>query len=300
MKLFQNLLCGITTSLCLVLNSHAALPDNYQTLDSAQKQTLLWQNVEESHAKNPLPPQKKNSFWDAYSLLKGLFNLAPSFDYFYDETPEGRIKIIHANGSVGKISFAPASGHPFTGIYQSGAIGMARLSLATTPSDTSFIPGMAVKFLLPDNASLNLHVMEQLNGQDDNWNFFAKTFSNKIAHPTTWVLKAIEKLFAWTRSPANDLPVDHLSIWDNEGHISEKPVAPTRLYFKPSERIASVIDPASREDFRKSLGDITEGALYEVYGTLDDTEYHIGTLMLDSQLIASNYGDKTLFFQHRR
>ena len=49
-----------------------------------------------------------------------------------------------------------------------------------------------------------------------------------------------------------------------------------------------------------SLGNITEGALYEVYGILDDTEYHIGTLMLESTLLASNYGDKTLFFQHRR
>lgn len=300
MKLLRNLLWTVTTSIALASTTHAALPENYQSLASEQKQTLLWQNIEESHSVNPLPKLKENSYKDVFYMLKGLFNLAPSFDYFYDETPEGRIKIIHANGSVAKISFVPASGHPFTGIYQSGAIGIARLSLATTPSDASFIPGMAIKFLIPDNASLNLHVMEQLSGQGNNWNYFAKTFSNKIPHADSWVLTAIEKIFAWTRSPANDLPVDHLAIWDKDGNISESPIAPQRLFFKPSERVANAIDENSREDFRTSLGNITEGALYEVYGIVDDTEYHIGTLMLDSSLLASNYGDKTLFFQHRR
>jgi len=42
------------------------------------------------------------------------------------------------------------------------------------------------------------------------------------------------------------------------------------------------------------------GPIYEVYGEYQGTEYHIGTLMLESALLASNYGDKKLFFQHQR
>ncbi len=298
MKILRCMLLSIAASLSV--SAHAVLPDNYQALNSDQKQTILWTNIEVSHQLEPLPKLKESSYWDAYTVLSGLFNLKPSFDYFYDEVPEDRIKIIHANGSSAKISFVPASGHPFTGIYQSGGMGIARLSLATTPTDTSFIPGMAIKFLLPDNASLNLHVMNQLSGQGKDWNFFAKPFSNKIDHPSGWVLRAIEKIFSWTRSPANDLPVKHLAQWDNQGHIVDEPISPKQLHFKPSENVSNSIEATSRDDFRLALENIKEGGLYDVYGDLDGVEYHIGTLMLDSQLLASNYGDKDLFFQHRR
>ena len=171
---FRRILISLVASTCLCFNALANLPDNYLSLDSSQKQEILWENINKSHNEQPLPKLKENGFKDIYSILSGLFNLKPSFDFFSDEIPDGRKKIIHANGSTGKISFIPAAGHPFTGIYQTGTQGIARLSLATSPSDTSFTPGMAIKFLLPDNASLNLHVMNALNGQGSDWNFFAK------------------------------------------------------------------------------------------------------------------------------
>ena len=61
--------------------------------------------------------------------------------------------------------------------------------------------------------------------------FLLKTFSNKIDHPTSWTLLAIEKIFSWTFSPPNNLPVAHLSNWDNEGHIVNTPVAPLQTLF---------------------------------------------------------------------
>ncbi len=300
MKKLRIIFIVAITSLLFNNNAIAELPENYQQLGSEQKQVILWNNIDTSHKQSPLPELKQGGFWDALKKLKGLFSLAPSFDYINDEMPENRSKIIHANGSSGKISFIAAAGQPFTGIYQTGAIGLARLSLAATPSDTSYTPGMAIKFLLPQHQSLNLHVMNALEGQGEDWNFFAKEFSNKISHPTSWVLTAVEKIFAWTRSPANDLPVDHISAWNNQGQKIAKITAPESLYFKPSINVRNLIYSKSRKDFRISLLDIPVGPLYEVYGLLKGTEYHIGTLMLDSKLFASDYGDQELFFQHQR
>lgn len=282
------------------LNINAKLPEQYDTLPNEQKQDILWDQINKSHLENPLPELNQGGFWDVLDKLKGLFNLKPTFDHFSDEIPAGRVKIIHANGAVGKIFFKPASGHPFTGIYQSGGIGLVRLSVATAPSDTSFIPGMAIKMLISNHASINLHVMNALEGQAGNWNFFAKDFSNQIAHPQTWTLKAIEKIFEWTRSPANDLPLSHWAYWNDQGQAIMQPITPDRLFFRPAESVKNVIPTSSREDFRVSLSKIIVGPLYEVYGEYMGTEYDVGTLMLESSLIASEYGDKQLFFQHQR
>lgn len=291
---------GFSIFFGLSASVHAKLPDDYQSFSSEQKQTILWQNHYLSHLKTPLPKLVKNDFWHVLSLLKGLFSLAPSFDYVSDEMPKKRVKIIHANGSLGKIAFVAVGDHPYTGIYHTGGIGLIRLSVATTPSNDSFIPGMALKFLLPGQPSLNLHVMNALDGQGKNWNFFANEFSNHIAHPTSISLKTIEKIFEWTKKPANELNASHLAAWDNLGHKIDSPISPEKLIFKPAESVRNIIKPDSREDFRLSLMMIPYGAIYEVYGISDKVEYHIGTLYLESNLLASTYSDESLFFQHQR
>ncbi|WP_454782141.1 hypothetical protein [Legionella sp. WA2022007384] len=279
---------------------YAQLPMDYQELSAAEKQNLLWNEITLSNEEDQLPPLTGSSFNEVLEKLKGLFNLKPTFDYTSDELPEGRIKIIHANGSVGKITWIPAAGHPFTGIYKSGGVGVARLSLATPPADDSYIPGMAIKILISKHSSLNLHVMNLLEGQKENWNYFAKDFSNQIPHPTSWTLTAIEKIFEFTRDPANNLPLWHLAAWTSEGKYNGIPVFPERLYFRPTSLVNDLIPETSREDFRISFLQVPMGPIYDIYGEYQGTEYHIGTLVLESPLLASNYGDKKLFFQHQR
>ncbi|QMT61493.1 hypothetical protein [Legionella sp. PC997] len=286
--------------LFLSFGLYAQLPCDYQELSAAEKQNLLWNEIILSNAEDQLPPLTGSSFNEVLEKLKGLFNLKPTFDYASDELPEGRVKIIHANGSVGKIAWIPAEGHPFTGFYQSGGIGLVRLSLATPPADDTYIPGMAIKILISNHSSLNLHVMNLLEGQKENWNYFAKDFSNQIPHPTSWTLIAIEKIFEFTRDPANNLPLWHLAAWSSEGKYNGIPVFPERLYFRPTSSVKDLIPETSREDFRVSFLQVPMGPLYEVYGEYQGTEYHIGTLVLESPLLASNYGDKKLFFQHQR
>ena len=278
----------------------AELPADYQDLSAQQKRDLIWDEVSKSHQEDPLPPFSGSGFQDVLSKLKGLFNLSPTFDYSSDELPQGRVKIIHATGSVAKVSFIPAVNHPFTGIYQTGGIGLARLSLATPPADNTYIPGMAIKIFVSQHPSINLHVMNLLEGQQGNWNYFAKDFSNQIPHPTSWTLSAIEKIFAWTRDPANNLPLWHLAAWTSDGRFNNIPVYPERLYFRPTALVKELIPEQSREDFRLSFLQVPEGPMYEVYGEYQGIEYHVGTLILESTLLASNYGDKNLFFQHQR
>lgn len=285
-----------------IMNSgiYAQLPEHYQSLAPEEKRDLLWVEITKSHDEDPLPPLSGNSFKEVLKKLKGFFDLGPTFDYTSDELPEGRAKILHANGSVGKIAFVAAANHPFTGIYQTGGIGVARLSLGNPPSDDSYLPGMAIKFLISNHPSVNLHVINSLEGQNSNWNFFAKDFSNKIPHPTSWVLQAIEKIFEWTRDPANDLPLWHLAVWTSEGKFNGIPVFPERIYFRPASLVKDLISEDSREDFRTSLLKVPFGPIYEMYGEYRGSEYHVGTLLLESSLVASNYGDKNLFFQHQR
>ncbi|KTD37399.1 hypothetical protein Lmor_0591 [Legionella moravica] len=292
----------ISSLLYLSLSStlYAQLPSNYQSLPAGEKQELLWHEITLSNQLDPLPPLSGNSFSEILEKLNGLFNLKPTFDYTSDELPKGRVKIIHANGSVGKVAFIPAADHPFTGIYETGAIGIARLSLAAAPSDDSYVPGMAIKFMVSQNPSVNLQVMNLLEGQEGNWNYFAKEFSNQIPHPTSWTLKAIEKIFEWARDPANNLPLWHLAAWTGDGRYNGIPVYPERIFFKPASTVQNIIPETSREDFRLSLSKVPFGPLYEVYGDYQGKEYHIGTLMLESSLLASEYGDKKLFFQHQR
>lgn len=194
--------------------SFAQLPYNYQELSAEEKQDLLWSNVTKSHGVVPLPKLNENSFKQLLITIKGFFNLSPSFDHEGDELPEGRAKVLHSNGSVGKITFIPTNDHPFTGIYRTGAMGLARLSLAMPASNTTFVPGMAVKFLIDNHPSLNIHAINSLEGQGGNWNFFANNFSNKIEHPTGKILRAIELIFQWTHDPANELSLWRLAAWN--------------------------------------------------------------------------------------
>lgn len=298
MLYYRKLLLLVLFVGCCAVN--AKLPENYDTLPNEQKQDILWEKISQSHSKNPFPEMSQGGFLEVLAKLRGLFNLRPTFDHASDEIPDKRVKIIHANGSVGKIYFMPAAGHPFTGIYQSGGIGLARLSVATTPSDTSFVPGMAIKILVLHHPSVNLQVMNRLEGQDGDWNYFANDFSNQIPHAKNLVLKAIEKIFEWTRKPANELPLSHLAALNDQGEQVLRPIAPDRLFFRPSDLVRNSIPATSRDDFRLSLSGINVGPIYEVYGVLQDVEYHVGTLMLESTLLASEYGDKKLFFQHQR
>lgn len=273
----------------------------YQEQTAEQKQAELWQQIESSEWQTR--PAFNDDGWSSIlKNIKALMSLGKTFDHVSDEIPEGRPKFIHTYGSVAKVEFVPAPGHHYTGLYASGAIGLARLSLAAAPGKSNYTPGMAIKFLIDGLPSRNLVVMNSLEGQEDNWNYFEKDFSNQIDHPTSFVLKILEKVFEWTRNPANDLPLNHLAKIKRDGKEEPKDIFPPRIIFRPTDEVRHLIPKDSREDLRTSLeSKVRPGtAIYQVFGVEGQDEILIGTLYTASEFIASSYGDKKLFFQHQR
>ena len=280
--------------------SFATLPSDYESLTKEEKLGLLWNQIDGSQW-NELPALNNQGWSSLLKNIGALFSLNKSFDHTSDEIPEGRPKFIHTYGSVVQVSFVPTESTQFSGMYAKGAMGLARLSLAASPEAIPYTPGMAIKFLVDGKPSVNLHVMNSLNGQDDNWNFFEKTFSNKIDPAEGFVLKILEKVFERARKPANDLPVDHLARIYQDGSQVDSVVAPERLLFKPTANVRSMIDPSSRADFREHLNSIPAGTkLYGVYGVLRGKQTKIGHIVTESEMVSSQYADKTLFFQHKR
>ena len=274
-----------------------ALPPGYQSWTALQKQDYIWQEKIMPSVYRRLPPLKNPGF----GALAGLFNpffLIRSFTHASDEMPRGRTKLIHTYGSVAKIEFVPAENSPYTGIYRTGAMGLARLSVARNPRPPeSFAPGMAIKFFIDGKPSKNLHVMQKLEGQGLNQNFFANSFSNHLPAPTETKTKLLAASFGLVKEGPGHLGIAHLAAIDARGQTSEAPLAPEIIVFAPTREAQT--DAGQLADFRAKLARLQTGTvLYEVYGGTNGHLIPIGRLILRSLLLSSEWGDRQLFFQH--
>lgn len=289
MRLILTAMC-----VCLSLGARAELPQNYQQQSEDQKLRMLWNNLSSTPYEN-LPGLTSRLLLQALGST-ALLSLKKTIDTSSDEMPEGRIKFIHTYGSCVAVEFVPAS-VKYTGIFQSGAIGIARLGWAAPPEFLGHIPGMAVKFLVSGKPSVNIQVMNSLNGQGDNANFFAKSFSNQLEEPKGAVLEALGNLFKLATKNPFYLPVGHLARQDRDGTIVGNAKAPEILQLEP--RHSDWISRNSKEDLRNTLTQIRKGSvLYDMYGVDGADREWLGTLRTISPFVNSEYCDKKIFFQH--
>lgn len=299
----MNVLCALILSvLCFASFGHAGLPADYQSWKAEHKQAYLWNEILRTEYRS-LPEPKNPGFSDFMDILNKRF-LDKSFSLETDEIPVERIKLIHTYGSVAAVEFVAIPNSPYSGILRSGAQGLARLSVAQDPRPPgSFTPGVAVKFLIDQKPSRNIFVMEKLEGQGLNQNFFENILSNELPAPTTAKTKLLVWSFSRVKKSAGHLTVSHLSSIDNRGNeVKGIDVRwPRQLLFKPAGQIR--IQKNSPNDFRQNLSAIpVDTVLYEVWtkdakGSLPEL---IGHLVTRSRFVASEYGDKNLFFQHER
>lgn len=279
------------------------LPSDYQTLGSEEKLSLLWDQRIVPTAYTILPPIKFTSiFWKFFKLLNPLY-LAVTFNLVSDEFPKNRERLIHPNGAIAKIEWVPEAGATVSGIFQTGAIGLVRLSLAGNPhAARSYIPGMGLKLLIDGRPSVNLQVMHSLTGQGKNQNFFKEEFSNIIPDPPFY-LWLFAMAFATVKNPPTVLDVNHLGCIRKDGTtVAAKEIIPVyQIVLMPNHALD--IDPLTRNDFREELASIKENSvLYTLYirHIKNDDLIKIGTLITRSVFISSAYGDERLFFQHYR
>ncbi len=241
--------------------------------------------------------------------------LGQTFTHVSDELPEGRPKLLHTYGSTALIEFQvdPRSSS-YTGLFQTGGIGLIRLSLAKQPdsSDDNYIPGFAMKLLVDGKASINFHVMNSLEGQGKDRNYFARTFTNIVEPPKSGLLKFLSWFFSnavqalsdeSAEKPENEMTlplVEAASIQANGTAVSGV-IYPRRIIFTPNPKVAIASD--SEKDFRIEFENIAEGTvLYEVSVKKDEDSNAepIGRIVTRSKFIASKYGDQKLFFQHMK
>lgn len=279
------------------------LPPNYQSLKANEKLSLLWNEKIVPTAYHVLPPIKFFSIVYKFFKLLSPSYLSVTFKLVSDEFPARRERLIHPNGSVAKVEWVPDAGIQLSGIFQTGAVGLVRLSLAGNPDAArSYIPGMGLKLFLDGKPSVNLQVMHKLTGQGKNQNFFKESFSNVIPDPP-FFLWLFALAFSTAKNPPTELHIDHLTLIEKNGTTvpAEKVIPVYQIVMMPNHALD--IDPNTQNDFRDELGKIPDNSLlYTLYArhTKTDELLKVGTLVTRSRFISSAYGDERIFFQHYR
>jgi hypothetical protein len=276
--------------------AQSTLPADYQSWTGEKKSEFLWKERVLPTAYPALPPITAG----IPNLLKGFLSVA--FDHTSDEMPEGRRKFIHGFGAVGLVEFEPKQQEHWNGLFKTGAKGIARFSVAGPPKPDRFTPGLALKFFVAGRPSVNLHVMHDLEGIKV-WNFFEKEKTNILPPPSSLALMALAAAFARVKPDPGNLPVNGLAMHGSDGQTQVEPRWPTQLWFVPTIEVHRRADAQVREDFRAKLMRIEPGTvLYNVYGayTEDGPRIPLGKLTLRSPIVASQWADEKLFFQHQR
>lgn len=278
----------------------AELPADFESNSAATKQQVLWSKVLRDRY-TQLPPMVMFQPEDSkVEFGHSAVQLGQSFDNPGYEIPEGRVKIIHRYGSVAEIEWIAEPNSPYSGLFKTGAIGLARLSLAL-PWKTvgKFVPGMALMLLVDNQPAKNIVAMNQLEGQAQDQNYFAKRFTNLLPDPTEKATIAGRHYFELFVKDAIHLNVNHVASVTRDGTPEAEPRAPFQLIFQPAAGLA--LD-SNAEDFRLEMAKLPAGTvLYDVYAIAEPggtDEVLIGHVVSRSEFVASDYGDRRLYFRH--
>lgn len=277
----------------------------------------------------------KETFAKALAFMKKVGSLG-----VLQGTKSGRTrdKVIHASGSVAKISFIPnqavvdSPGFPYTGITKYGApCGYIRAGLAVSNAHHPFTPGIALKFFInaypngnPANRypetdenpqSTNIVAMYSLDGQPTT-NFFEHDFSNVIAYPTRPEMKLgatyfTASLIAMGAKPGTEeadptiMSASEMGKYLANGQRETTVHSPVRMTFRPTDAARNLYaSGGAKADVRQILLRFPVGqTLYDVFATDDrtpqgDPGLHVGWIVLRTSFRASQYADQLLHFRH--
>lgn len=283
----------------------------YQALSGAAKRDLLWAAIEQGgrYAKHDLPTG--GAVRGALKAVWGRFTLRTTFTDDADVRRKRR-KTFHRwgtsvavryeavrSGLAGRICTPAPFDNPYTGVFESGAPGIARLSLGLGDVASLWAPGIGLKLFVDGKPSVNVHAIPRA-GKQESKNFMAATLDTKIdATPLDGFLK-----FAGDADPTHRR-TDHVAAVTASGAAVAEPKSPFRIEFRPGQAISYSSPPRwGSEDFRASLAKIEAGSvLYEVWAvpsadTTPDGASHIGNIRTESGFVASAFQDRRLHFQH--
>ena len=291
----------------------AVQPPITAALSACEKAETLWRTRILPSRYDQLPPLAGVGFTDLLAITNRTF-ASKAFTTEGDELEAGRTKRIHAFGAEARLRLVvdPSASERYSGFFQSGAeCAIGRFSLASKPTARTSIPALAIKFFVDgSHPSLNIHLMNSVDGQEGH-DFFANDFSNILPPARSFVTRMLDRAF---RAVAEDfgakdtnpgrLTLEHLSARRPDGMTITNPVTPFRLVLRPTAAARALMpDATADDDFRTRLADLSPGSpIYDVYaldgGESADDRQPLGQLILTSPVVASSYGDKSLYFQH--
>ena len=150
----------------------------YREAPAGEKQAALWGLISATPYQ-PLPSARVTNSQTVRRLAKRAF-LREAFEKD-DEVRPPRAKAFHTFGTVAKMRFEADGEHPYTGIFNTGAVGFVRASLAVGMPNYS--PAAAFKFLLDGpHPSQNLLVHQSLDKQASR-DFFERASTNHTLTP---------------------------------------------------------------------------------------------------------------------
>jgi len=97
--------------------------------------------------------------------------------------PADRVKLVHAQGVVGKVAWEDLGNHPYTGLYEGNKEGLLRFSEGNflLSETTGLTPTLALKFLRDGIPSSNILANTSFE-PSSSWNFFGNHFHTTLDH----------------------------------------------------------------------------------------------------------------------
>jgi len=211
-------------------------------------------------------------------------------------------KVFHGVGVVAKGKFISLGNHNYTGLFKGSNYSVIRLSQA---NETSFAPGVSVKFFRNNYKSANYFCMYTFAGQKS-LNFFRHDVSNHppnlSAHISIGTKIGLHEFLKVSAYPTI-LGLSDVASADENGIKEEKPIFPFRIILHPLPNIRALFpDENVNHNLTVQLQTLTPMTLYDVYAE----EYpfakpvKIGYYEIATAPTTSSFGDNDLFFQHQR
>ena len=286
------------------------LTPEYKSASAARKQAMLWNAVKETRYLK-VPPVKFSFIYFGIRFVSLPF-LSKPFDVTLDVRPP-RTKWLHQFGTVAKAEFVPDPDPPpnyegiyppFSGLFETGAIGVVRLSLAM--NTRFYITGISLKLLVDGKPSQNLIMNPSLDPQDTK-NFFELGMTDRlpVAVKFPFGLPPARVFSDWWMgmiSAPRDQPVAHLARVKSNGDPVANPRVPYQLFGIPASGDL-MQDPDTTEDFRECIGRIKpDTIIYRVHARAseDGPWIPIGSIKTTSAFVISELDDRVLSYHHTR
>jgi hypothetical protein len=297
----------------------ARLPASYDSLSAIEKQKMLSKLIASGEycAKNDSPSEclaklPQGGFGYYVRAIPAILSLHPTFNFSSDEAPEGRRKIFHPFGVAGEAEFIAdytstptdrtvSRRGPYSGLLANSGNAIPLILRMAPGGGPAMIPGASVKFLIDGKPSRNFVAIHDFGGLPANdWNYFKQDIGH-IYPDVPWIVKAYFQTV--TPNPSH-LPITHLGeMLPNGTEVPrDRQSTPYEIVLRPTAEVANRFPNTDQHDFRFDLTRIEPNtAVYDIMAraTKDDTTFErLGSIRTKSPLIASEGGDKQLYFKH--